>query len=137
MDLMRDTRFEEAPRQFGLSFEEDIRPGANYEVAVENDGEIYVSGMIPRVRGVIAVTGRVGEKTSLEEARQAARISTLRALAILRKSLGSLAGWPYFFAGWLLFPLPELLFAEPLLLLPLLFCGWLAWACVCAFFLAR
>ena len=86
----RNARFEQLLQDLDLSFEEDIRPGANYEVAVENAGEIYVSGMIPRMRGVIAGTGRVGQETSLQQARHAAQISTLRALAILRKSLGNL-----------------------------------------------
>lgn len=90
MDTTRDGRFEQALAELNLSFEDDIKPGANYEVAVEHGGEIYVSGMIPRVRGVIAVTGRVGEATSLDQARQAARISVLRSLAILRKQLGTL-----------------------------------------------
>jgi enamine deaminase RidA (YjgF/YER057c/UK114 family) len=86
----RNTRFEQILKDLDLSFEDDIRPGANYEVAIENDGQIHVSGMIPRVRGVIVGTGRVGEATSLEQARHAAKISVLRALAILDKSMGSL-----------------------------------------------
>ncbi|TFW06894.1 RidA family protein [Oxalobacteraceae bacterium OM1] len=90
MDTTRDGRFEQALAELKLSFEEDIRPGANYEVAVEHGGQIYVSGMIPRVRGTIAVTGRVGDTATLEDARQAARISILRSLAILRSRLGTL-----------------------------------------------
>lgn len=85
-----DRRFEELLDSLQLSFEDDIRPGANYELAVEDDGQVHVAGMIPRVRGVIAVTGRVGKETSLEQARRGAAISMLRSLAVLRKSLGSL-----------------------------------------------
>lgn len=91
MNIDRNARFEEIVAKFGVSFEDDIRAGANYDVAVENEDEIYVSGQIPRVRGVIVGTGRVGQETSLEEARRAAGISTLRALAILKQRLGCLS----------------------------------------------
>ncbi|MCW7538364.1 RidA family protein [Aquabacterium sp. A7-Y] len=75
----------------GITFEDEIRPGAHYEVAVEHEGQIWVSGQIPRVQGRIVVTGRVGEDVSLDQARHAAEVSTLRALAILQARLGCLS----------------------------------------------
>lgn len=90
MTASRSDRFEELLGRVGISFESEIRGGANYEVAVENDGQLFVSGMIPRVRGEIAVTGRVGEATSLENARRAAQVCILRGIAVLKQSLGSL-----------------------------------------------
>jgi enamine deaminase RidA (YjgF/YER057c/UK114 family) len=90
MSMESTARFDKISKELGIHFEDEIRAGANYEVAVEHGNEIYVSGQIPRVQGKIAVTGRVGQDVTLEDARQAARISTLRALAILRQSLGSL-----------------------------------------------
>jgi enamine deaminase RidA (YjgF/YER057c/UK114 family) len=90
MHMESNARFEAISNELGIHFEQEIRAGANYEVAVQDGNAIYVSGQIPRVHGKIAVTGRVGQDVSLEEAQQAARISTLRALAILRQSLGSL-----------------------------------------------
>ena len=90
MDKTRNTLFEDIVRDLKLDFEDEIRGGANYEVAVEHDGEVYVSGMIPRVRNTIVVTGQVGQETSLEEGKLAARICVLRAIVILRQSLGDL-----------------------------------------------
>ncbi len=90
MTATRDTLFKQKLEEFGIDFESEFRAGANYEAAVEYDGEIYVSGQIPRVRGVIMVTGRVGQETTLEEGRRAARISVLRALSVMRQTLGSL-----------------------------------------------
>jgi len=86
----RDRQFAALLAEHGISFETDIRPGANYEVAVEHAGLMYISGLIPRVQGVIAPLGKLGAPLSLDEGRQGARISTLRALAILQQRLGSL-----------------------------------------------
>jgi enamine deaminase RidA (YjgF/YER057c/UK114 family) len=90
MAKSRDTLFEEKAKELGVAFEGEIRAGANYEVAVENDGQIYVSGQIPRVDGKIVVTGAVGKDASLDDGRRAAAVCVLRALAVLRQSLGSL-----------------------------------------------
>lgn len=86
-----DARYRQIAGELDIAFEDEIRAGANYEVAVVNDNEIYVSGQIPRMQGRIVVTGRAGGEVSLEEARRAAQVSIMRALAILRQSLGSLA----------------------------------------------
>jgi len=86
-----DALFEQKLKELGLVFEDDIRPGANYEVVVEHGGQAWVSGQIPRLQGRIVCTGRVGQDLTLEQARAGARVSTLRALAILRRQLGSLA----------------------------------------------
>ncbi|HYD59602.1 MAG TPA: RidA family protein [Noviherbaspirillum sp.] len=85
-----DALYQQIAEELGIAFEDEIRAGANYEVAVENDGEIWVSGQIPRMQGKIVVTGRAGGEVSLEEARRASQVSIMRALAILRQSLGSL-----------------------------------------------
>lgn len=90
MNGSRQALFAAKAAEYGVEFEDEISAGANYEVAVENGGEIYVSGQIPRVRGVIAVTGRVGETLSLADGRRAAAICALRAVAVLRQTLGSL-----------------------------------------------
>lgn len=90
MTPSRDWLFEQKLKECEIAFEAEFRAGANYEAAVVYDKEIYVSGQIPRVQGVIMTTGRVGQDTTLEQARRGARISALRALAVMRQSLGSL-----------------------------------------------
>jgi enamine deaminase RidA (YjgF/YER057c/UK114 family) len=86
----RQEVFASSCNRLGIRFEDEIRGGANYEVAAENEGQLFVSGMIPRAQGEIIVTGRVGEATSLEAARRAAEVCVLRGIAVLRQSLGSL-----------------------------------------------
>lgn len=86
----RDMRFQHIAAELGHSFEGEMRIGGNYASAVRHGDTVYVSGQIPRVDDVVVVTGRVGAETSLEQARVAARICIMRALTILRQTLGSL-----------------------------------------------
>ena len=86
----RNVLFEKAARDLGVDFDQEIRAVPKYEVAVENDGTLYVSGQLPRIGSSVAVKGRVGSDTSVDEARRAARICIVRALAIVRQALGSL-----------------------------------------------
>ena len=88
--LYADSRYQQQLDQRGLVFESPIRGGANYDVAVEHDGVLYVSGMIPRVQGQILGQGRVGEQLDLAGAQRAAEICVLRGLGILQQELGSL-----------------------------------------------
>lgn len=90
MPITKNILFEEVLKKLNLNFEDEFKAGANYEVAVKHENQIYVSGQIPRVRGVIVVTGRVGEDLSLDQARRAAQICILRVIAILKQSLGDL-----------------------------------------------
>ena len=90
MSTQRNSQFELLAGKFGIEFQHEIRAVNNYQLAVQHDGEIYVSGQLPRVGEQVAVTGRVGAETSIEDAKRAAQICVVRALAIMRQSLGSL-----------------------------------------------
>ncbi|MET0542055.1 MAG: RidA family protein [Variovorax sp.] len=74
----------------GHSFAGEIRIGGHYASAVRDGRTVYLSGQVPRVGSTVVVTGRAGDDVSLDQARLAAQICTLRALAILRQELGSL-----------------------------------------------
>ncbi|MGJ7506067.1 RidA family protein [Variovorax sp. GT1P44] len=76
--------------ELGHRFDGDIRIGGHYASAVSDGRTVYLSGQVPRVGDKVMVTGRVGAETTLDQARTAAMICTLRALAILRQALGSL-----------------------------------------------
>jgi enamine deaminase RidA (YjgF/YER057c/UK114 family) len=90
MKRSRDDLFQDIAKELGHSFDSEMRVGGKYVPAVENGTEVYVSGQIPRVENTVVVTGRVGGDVSLDQGRYAAKICTMRALAILRQSLGSL-----------------------------------------------
>ncbi|MEN3295428.1 MAG: hypothetical protein V7642_4681, partial [Burkholderiales bacterium] len=87
----RDELFQQAAKELGHSFDGEMRIGGNYVPIVENGTEVYISGQVPRVGDKVLVTGRAGADVSLEQARYAAKICAMRALAILRQSAGGLA----------------------------------------------
>jgi len=87
---MRHPTPENRARALGLDIPDDVAPAAHYALASAHGGLLYLSGQLPRVRGQVAVTGRVGEDVRLEEGQRAARLCTLRALAAMRQVLGSL-----------------------------------------------
>jgi enamine deaminase RidA (YjgF/YER057c/UK114 family) len=90
MQETRETRFEAVAAQIGHRFDGEIKIGGHYVPVLRHGAQVFVSGQIPRVGDTILVVGRVGAEVSLAEARLAAQVCTMRALALLRQSLGSL-----------------------------------------------
>ncbi len=77
-------------RELGLTLPEPTPPLFNYLPVVVWGDVAYVSGQLPRVDGEVRLTGRVGESVTLAQAREAARLCVLQALAVLSQALGSL-----------------------------------------------
>lgn len=90
MEDSRDTRFAAVQAELGYNFDGEIKIGGNYVPVVQHGDQVFVSGQIPRVGNTVVVTGRVGSETSVLQAQLAAKICAMRALALLRQSLGSL-----------------------------------------------
>jgi enamine deaminase RidA (YjgF/YER057c/UK114 family) len=90
MQTSRDDKFNELATQLGYSFDGEIKIGGNYVSAVRHESHIYISGQIPRVGDTVVVVGRVGAEVSVPQAQLAAKVCAMRALALLRQSLGSL-----------------------------------------------
>ena len=88
--MSRDSKFDEAAQALGYSFDGEIKIGGNYVPVVRDGTQVYVSGQVPRVGDTVVVMGRVGAEVSLAQAQLAAKVSVMRILALLRKSLGSL-----------------------------------------------
>ncbi|SEQ22155.1 Enamine deaminase RidA, house cleaning of reactive enamine intermediates, YjgF/YER057c/UK114 family [Pseudomonas sp. NFACC02] len=85
-----DVRFKQACERLGYDFDGEIKIGGNYVPLVRHEDQIYISGQIPRVGDTVVVTGRAGADVTLEQAQLGAKISALRAIALLQRSLGSL-----------------------------------------------
>ncbi len=65
-------------------------PLGAYEMAVQADNLLFLTGMLP-IRGrEPQFSGKLGKELNAEEGREAARITALNALAVARKHLGSL-----------------------------------------------
>lgn len=90
MSLSRQAALECAIADLGCSFDGPIRIGGDYVSVVRDGTTAYVSGQVPRVGTEVLVTGRVGEAVGLADAQRGARICAIRALLLLRESLGSL-----------------------------------------------
>lgn len=90
MPITSDTLFSEFASRLGHRFDGEIKIGGNYTPVVADGGQLFVSGQIPRVGDRVVVTGRVGADLALADARHAAQICAMRALALLQQELGSL-----------------------------------------------
>jgi enamine deaminase RidA (YjgF/YER057c/UK114 family) len=89
MQATCDMRFEAMAAHFGHRFDAEIKIGGHYVPVLRHGAQVFVSVQIPRV-GAILVVGRVGVEVTLAEARFAAPVCAMRALALLRQSRGSL-----------------------------------------------
>ena len=86
----RDSRFAAVEADLGYSFAGQIRIGGKYVSVVRHGDQAFVSGQVPRVGDEVVVTGSVGKDVSLAQGQRAAKVCAMRALALLRQSLGSL-----------------------------------------------
>jgi enamine deaminase RidA (YjgF/YER057c/UK114 family) len=76
--------------ELGITLPSAATPVFNYvPVAIHRD-LAFVSGQLPKVGGEVEIRGRVGDTVSLEQAKEAARICALQALACLAEALGSI-----------------------------------------------
>jgi enamine deaminase RidA (YjgF/YER057c/UK114 family) len=86
----RDHCFKQQAAALGYSFDGEIKIGGNYVPLLQDGNHIYISGQIPRVGNDVMVNGAAGSKASLADAQKAAKISIMRALALLQNHLGTL-----------------------------------------------
>lgn len=88
--MSRDLKFSDAAASLGYAFDGEIKIGGKYVPLLRDGNHVYISGQIPRVQDTVVVTGKAGADASLAYAQLAAKISDMRALALLQRSLGSL-----------------------------------------------
>jgi len=81
---------EEKIKALGIELPEAPKPIGSYVPFVKTGSLAFLSGMLPLVEGKLIRQGRVGEKVSVDEAKQAAKTAAINALAILKSNLGSL-----------------------------------------------
>lgn len=75
--------------ELGLTLPPVFPPAGNYLGCVVDGDVVYVGGHGP-VDGATVITGKVGGALSLDEGREAARMTALSILATLDAELGSL-----------------------------------------------
>jgi enamine deaminase RidA (YjgF/YER057c/UK114 family) len=77
-------------KTLGIALPEPPAPVGSYVPSVRTGNLLFLSGMIPFRQGKLVFEGKVGRELSVEEGQEAARLSLLNALAVVRHSLGSL-----------------------------------------------
>lgn len=81
---------EEKIKQLGLNIPEAPKPVASYVPAVKSGNLIFTSGQLPFVNGNLQYIGKLGEKYSIEDGYQAARICVLNCLSVVKGIVGDL-----------------------------------------------
>ena len=77
-------------QSLGIVLPAPPRPAANYVTATRSGRLVFLAGQGPIVDGQVVYKGRVGTELSEDEGYQAARLTILNSLAILREHAGSL-----------------------------------------------
>jgi enamine deaminase RidA (YjgF/YER057c/UK114 family) len=86
--MNRDDALAAAAQACGFPLDDALRIGGHYEPLLRDGPQVHISGQIPRVGERIACTGAAGAEVTLEQARAAAVICTLRALRLLQREVG-------------------------------------------------
>ncbi|WP_067885669.1 RidA family protein [Nocardia vaccinii] len=74
--------------RLGLDVPAVTAPAGVYVPAVRSGSYVYTSGQLPFVGGELSAVGKVGAEVSLEQARQAAQLCALNALAAVHDLVG-------------------------------------------------
>lgn len=74
--------------ELGLELPPVVAPVAAYVPAVRTGNLVYTSGQLPMVNGELTATGKVGDAVNPDEAKAAARICALNALAAVDALVG-------------------------------------------------
>ena len=82
--------YEEKLRELGVTLPAPPKPVANYVPAVRVGDLLFLSGVLPSRDGQLIVTGKLGESLTVEQGMEAARVSVLNGLSIIRSQAGSL-----------------------------------------------
>lgn len=81
---------EERLQQLGIELPAPPKPAGNYVPAVLSQGLLFVSGQIPREKGEMKYSGRIGAELTPEQGYQAARLCAINSLSAAREVLKDL-----------------------------------------------
>ncbi len=81
---------EDKLKELGIELPESPSALGSYVPIVRTGNLVFLSGILPLREGKLARHGRVGEKVSLDEAREDAKTAAINALSVLKVHIGSL-----------------------------------------------
>ena len=76
--------------ELGFALPESPKPVAAYVAAKRVGNLVFTAGQLPFVNGQLMSTGLLGEHVEIEEAKKAAQICTMNALAAIKEITGDL-----------------------------------------------
>ncbi|WP_040773068.1 RidA family protein [Nocardia pneumoniae] len=82
------TQWEKNLAELGFTLPPVVPPVAAYIPAIRTGSLVYTSGQLPFVDGRLSAVGKVGAEVSIEEAKEAARLCALNALAAVHDLVG-------------------------------------------------
>ncbi|MFG1797389.1 RidA family protein [Nocardia sp. NPDC049149] len=82
------TNWESNLTRLGLTLPPVAAPVAAYIPAIRTGSLVYTSGQLPFVNGELSAVGKVGAEVSTEDAKEAARLCALNALAAVHALVG-------------------------------------------------
>ncbi|TLS36512.1 RidA family protein [Pseudalkalibacillus caeni] len=82
---------EDKLKDLGYEFPDSPAPLANYVTVRKSGKRIYTSGSGPIVNGIPSIQGRVGSEVTLEQAYEAARLTAVNLLSMVKSEIGDLS----------------------------------------------
>lgn len=82
--------YEKKLNTLGLSLPQAPKPVASYVPVIRAGNLLFLSGMLPFVKGQLITSGKIGESLTLEQGVESARIALLNGLAVIKGETGSL-----------------------------------------------
>jgi enamine deaminase RidA (YjgF/YER057c/UK114 family) len=77
-------------QEMGLDISNAPKPAASYIPAVQTGNLVYTAGQASKKDGILVYKGKLGKDLTVEEGYEAAKISIVNCLAVLKDHLGSL-----------------------------------------------
>ena len=79
-------------RELGIDLPAAPAPAGAYVPATRTGNLVFTAGQLPLEGGELAIRGKVGDDVGIEEAREAARLCAMNALAAASTQTGGVAG---------------------------------------------
>lgn len=77
-------------QEMGIDISNAPKPAASYIPAVQTGNLVYTAGQASKKDGILVYKGKLGKDLTVEEGYEAAKISIINCLAVLKGHLGSL-----------------------------------------------
>ena len=77
-------------QEMGIDISNAPKPAASYIPAVQTGNLVYTAGQASKKDGILVYKGKLGKDLTVEEGYEAAKISIVNCLAVLKDHLGSL-----------------------------------------------